>query len=422
MRDYLKTKLNNGLQLIMASMKGVESVTVLVGVGSGSRDETDVKAGLSHFLEHMASKGTKKRPTPFEIASVIDSVGGEQNAGTSKDFTEYWVKVAAKHLELAFDFQADNLKNSLFDPVEIERERQVIIEEINMYEDLPMRRVMENFESLIYSKTSLGRDIAGSKETVSQITQKDFFNHLARFYQPQNLAVVVAGNFEPDKVKKLAFKYFGDLKNQGEIRKKKFRFSQKQPRAAIGYKKTDQAHFCLGGYGVEYLNPDRFTVSVIASVLGFSRTSRIYREIREKRGLAYYVQTIPEYYSDTGSIFTRAGVALKKLPEAIKIILAEYGRISREKVRPEELNRAKEYLKGRFILELEDSLSVASRYGVQAVIESKLRSADEVLDEINKVTAEDVLRVSRRLLVPRKMNLAVIGPYKDKTKFLKLLK
>ena len=178
----------------MVPMKGMESVTVLVGVGAGSRHEPATKAGLSHFLEHMASKGTKKRPSPFKVASVIDSLGGEQAAGTSKEFTEYYVKIAAKHLKIAFDFLADNLKNSLFLPEETERERRVIIEEINMYEDMPMRRILDVFELLLYGNNALGRDIAGDKKTVARIQRQDFFDHLKKYYQPQNMAVVVAGD------------------------------------------------------------------------------------------------------------------------------------------------------------------------------------------------------------------------------------
>lgn len=392
-----------------------------MGVGSGSRDEAASKAGLSHFLEHMASKGTKKRPTSFEVASVIDSVGGEQNAGTSKEFTEYWAKVASPHIEKAFDFLADNLKNSLFTLEEIEKERRVIIEEINMYEDTPMHRIMDIFELLLYGNNALGRDIAGDKETITQIKRQDFFSHLKNLYQPQDMVVVVAGKFWPRKVRKLTQLYFGDLKKGRPTEKKKLKFSQGKPRVRLMTKKTDQTHFCLGVHGVNYTHPDRFVVSVLASTLGYSRTSRLYRRIREERGLAYYVHAFPEFYSDTGALYAQAGVSLAKIEEAIKLVREEFLKISREQVGAPELKRAKDYIKGRFILALEDSFSVASRYAIQAVVEGKLRKPEEVLALIDKVTAGDVLRVAKRLLRPQKMNLAIIGPYRDQTKFEKLL-
>ena len=224
MLDYQQIFLPNKLRLLMVPMKGMESVTVLVGVGAGSRNEPAAKAGLSHFLEHIASNGTKKRPSPFKVASIIDSLGGEQTAGTSKEFTEYYVKIAAKHLDVAFDFLADNLKNSLFLPEETERERRVIIEEINMYKDMPIRRILDVFELLLYGDNALGRDIAGDKKTVAQIRKKDFFSHLRKFYQPRNMAVVVAGKFSPRKVKSLTELYFGDLKNGKKIQKKRLQF------------------------------------------------------------------------------------------------------------------------------------------------------------------------------------------------------
>jgi len=416
------TTLKNGLRLITVPMKGLESVTVLVGVGSGSRDEAASKAGLSHFLEHMASKGTKRRPTPFAIASVIDSLGGEENAGSSKEFTEYWVKIAARHLEVAFDFLADNLKNSIFALEQIERERKVIIEEINMYQDLPMRQVLDEFEILLYGKTSLGRDIAGSKKTVVRIKQADFFDHLRHFYQAANMVVVVAGRFSVSKVKKLAGQYLGDFR-AGPVRaRKSLEFSQGQARLKLIYKKTDQAHFCFGVPGVSYLHPDRFVVSVLASILGYSRTSRVYRRIREERGWAYYVYTVPEFYSDVGALYAQAGVTLDKISDSLRLIREEYFKLVMKKVDRRELKRAKDYLKGQFILALEDSFNVASRYGIQAVVEGKIRTPQEFLAEIDKVTAEDIIRVSRNLFKPEKLNLAIIGPYKNKEDFWKILK
>ncbi|MBN1262803.1 MAG: insulinase family protein [Candidatus Pacebacteria bacterium] len=422
MLGYQKTVLENGLTLLTVPMRGVSSVTVLVGVGAGSRHESASKAGLSHFLEHMALKGTRKRPTPFEVASVIDAIGGESNAGTAKEFTEYWAKVDAGHLEIAFDLLADNLKEPLFKPEQIEKERRVIIEEINMYQDLPMRRVLDVFELLLYGSNPLGRDIAGDKETVSRIRRADFLDHLKKFYQPQKMAVVVAGRFHARRVRRLAKLYFSDLKKSRGSKISGKLPPQHQPRAELVYKKTDQAHFCLGVPGPSYSHPDRFAVSVTASILGYSRTSRIYRRIREERGWAYYVQTTPEYYTDAGSIYTQAGVSLNKINDSIRLILAEYRRLQKEKVSSKELQRAKDYIRGRFILALEDSFNVASRYALQVVVENKIRTPEETLKLIDAVTVDDVRRVARRFFRPEKYNLAVIGPYQKKAAFQKLFK
>jgi predicted Zn-dependent peptidase len=235
------------------------------------------------------------------------------------------------------------------------------------------------------------------------------------------MVVVVAGKFSPLKVKKLAKVYFGGFEKQKSIAKKKLKISQTRPQLRVVYKKTDQTHFCLGVHGVPYSHPDRFVVSIIASILGFSRTSRIYRRIREERGWAYYVHTMPEYYTDAGALYTRAGVSLDKIDDSIKLVQNEYQHISEKKVSGRELKKAKEYLKGRFILGLEDSFSVASRYAIQTVVEKEIRTPDQVLALIDKVTAEDVFRVSRRLFKAKKLNLALIGPYKKSQKFKKLL-
>ncbi|MFC1790510.1 M16 family metallopeptidase [Patescibacteria group bacterium] len=421
MLDHQKTTLRNGLQLVLVPMP-VESVTVLVGVGSGSRDEPAAKAGVSHFLEHMASKGTQKRPTPFAVTSLIDAIGGEQNAGTSKEFTEYYVKVAAKHLETAFDFLSDNLLHPLFPAAEIERERKVIIEEINMYKDLPMRSILDDFELLLYGNNALGRDISGSKQTVDQIKRRDFLAHLKKYYLPSQMVIVVAGKFSKARVKRLIQKYF-QFPQRGTVKKRKIiKQDQARARVVLKRKKTDQVHFCFGVPGVAYSSSDRFPVAVLASILGFSRSSRLYREVREKRGLAYYVQAVPEFYSDAGALYARAGVAINKIEEAIKVIQKEYFRITKEPVRAKELQRAKEYLKGRFILDLEDSYSVAGRYAVQAVVEKRLRKPEEVLALIDQVTSKDLLRVAQKLIKPEKFNLALVGPFRSPRRFRRLLR
>ena len=421
MMTHLQQQLSTGLRLIMIPLTGIESVTVLVGVGAGSRDEAEKVAGISHFLEHMAGKGTKKRPSPFAVASVIDAVGGEQNAGTSKEFTEYWAKVDSAHLETAFDFLADNLTQPLFALQEIERERQVIIEEINMYEDTPMHRVMDIFESLLYSKTSLGRDIAGTKKTVSAIKRADFLAYLHRFYRAPNMTIAVAGTFRPDEAVRLTNKYFRNLARTKVKPRLNYRGTQTKPRVRVVYKKTDQAHFCFGLPAVPFASPERYPLSVLATVLGASRTSRIYRQIRERRGWAYYVQTFPDFYSDAGSLITRAGVSLTKTAEAVKLVKAEHISLLEKKVGALELKKAKNYLKGRFLLALEDSFNVASRAALEVLITGHIRTPEEILAGIEAVTSDEVLAVAKKYIRPEKLNLTVIGPFRMTGKFNRLL-
>lgn len=414
--------LANGLRVLMVPMPGLQSVTVLAGVAAGSRNETPAKAGLFHFLEHMAFKGTKKRPTPAEVAKVVDSIGGENNAGTSKEFTEYWAKAESRHLERLFDFWADNLRNPIFAVEQIEKEKHVVMEEINLYEDLPMRRVSEVFESLVYGETSLGRDIAGKKETVAKIERNDFVNYLRRFYFPRNMVLAVAGSFKETAVRRLAKKYFGDWAKRPGLKREKLVLKQTAPRLKVVYKKTDQAHFCLGVPGVSYGDRDRFAVSVMASLLGYSRSSRMYQRVREERGLAYYVRTEADFNTDVGLLVTQAGVSLEKIEEAMGLVLGEYRRLTEETVGAGELQQAKDYLRGQLILSLEDSFNMASHYAVQALLEGRTRSVEEILAAVDKVTAADIRRVAGRLLRPEKMNLALIGPYKKEESFKKLLK
>lgn len=419
--EHIVKKFSSGLRLVMVPLAGIESVTVLVAVGAGSRDEPEAVAGISHFLEHMASKGTKKRPTPFEVASIIDDVGGEQNAATSKEMTEYWAKVDSAHLETAFDFLADNLLHSKFAHQEIERERQVIIEEINMYEDTPMRRVMDIFESLLYGKTPLGRDIAGKKRTVAAIHRAHFLSHVRKFYRASNMVIVVAGTFSQPKAISWTKKYFAQLNEKPVKDRTRHLGGQAKSRVKVTYKKTDQAHFCFGVPAVSYASPDRSTLSVLATILGGSRTSRIYRQIREERGWAYYVQTFPDYYTDTGSLITRAGVSLEKTAEAVKLVAEEHLRLATEKVPAQELDKAKSNLRGRFLLALEDSFNVASRAATEILTQGSIRTPEKVLAEVAAVTSVDVQRVAREYLRTKKFNFALIGPFRQSKKFAKLL-
>ena len=427
--NYQKTVLKNGLRVVTVPMPAVQSVTVMVLVGAGSRYEEKRVAGLSHFLEHMAFKGTKKRPTTLEIASLVEGIGGEFNAGTSKDNTSYYIKTASKHLPLILDVLSDMLLNSLFKEEEIEKEKGVILEEMNMREDMPIYKVGEVFETLLYGKTPLGRRIIGEKEAIKSLKRKDFLEYLHRYYAPGNCVVVIAGSAgeirnSKFEIRNLVEKNLGHWKKQPFKQFEKASDQQKKPALEVVYKKTEQAHLCLGVRAYRQDHPDRFALSVLGVILGGGMSSRLFIEVREKRGLAYYVRSTSERFQDVGYFVTQAGVDLKRIEEAIDVILKEYDKVrgSRFEVRGKELKKAKEFLKGRLILELEDSKNIASLYGTQEILQNEIKTADELMQKIEKVTKEDIFRVAKDIFRQEKLNLAVIGPFKNRQQFEKLLR
>jgi len=404
-------------------MKQVKSVTVLIMVGAGSRYETKQTNGLSHFLEHMFFKGTKKRPTRFDVYSAIDAVGGELNGGTGKDSIEFYIKVPSLHLELALDVLTDCLLHSKFHKEEIELEKGVIFEEINLYEDTPVVKIGDVFERLLYGDTPLGWNIAGKKEVIKRLQTKDFLNYAKNFFVPNNLLVTIAGDFRQKETLKMVGNYFGSLPKRGLPNFRKVGDDQKIPNVLLQPKKTDQAHFRLGVRAYPLVHKNRYIMAVLNGILGGMASSRLCVEVREKRGLAYYVQSGKQAYKDVGYWVTQAGVDIGKLDEAVKVILGELAKIKDQKttIQDEELKRAKEHLKGKLTLSLEDSNAVASFYGEQELLENKIRTPKQIITLVDKVTVEDIQRVAREIFVPEKLNLAVIGPYKDRSRFEDLL-
>lgn len=424
--DYQLNTLANKLRVITVPMPSVKSATVLIMVGAGSRYEEKDINGISHFLEHMAFKGTKKRPTQLDIASAIDGIGGEFNAFTSKDHTGYYIKAAAKHLPLLIDVLSDMLLHSKFDPAEIEKERGVIIEEINMYEDTPMRKIGDLYENLLYGDTKLGRDIAGRKEVIRSVKREDFKNYMDRFYGPGNTVVAVAGAVDTNgnttkDVLKLVDNYLGDWQFKPTAQPDLMKDVQTEPALLVKFKDTQQAHLCLGVRSYNLVHPGRYQMGVLTAILGGGMSSRLFIEVREKRGLAYYVRSSDEEYSDVGNFVTQAGVDVVRIDDSIKVMLEEFQKI-KEKVKEEEIVKAKEYIKGRFTLELEDSRSVAALFATDEVLENTVRTPEEIIKKIDEVTIEEVQKVARDIFRHEWLNLAIIGPYKEEERFRKLLK
>jgi len=429
-------KLKNGLTLVTAPIEGTKTITALVMVGTGSRYEEKQLTGISHFLEHMFFKGTKKRPTTKILSSEMDSTGGDFNAFTSKEATGFWMKVDASKTETALDIVSDMLLNSKFDKAEIEREKGVIIEEINMYADNPMMYIEDVFEECLYGDTPAGRDTSGTKEAVSKFKREDFIRYFTGQYKPENSVICLAGDIKPGTIKKVE-KYFTDF----AVKHERASFKEKEivtpnqtaPALKINYKKTDQAHLSLGVHTYPHGHPDEMTLKLLSIILGGSMSSRLFIELRERRGLAYYIRTSVESYSDSGYLSTQAGVKMEKIDEAIKVILKEYKKIRDELVMPTELQRVKDLIKGKIVIQLESSDDVAEWYGRQVAMmltqsrskkqgRETIYSPEEFIKKINKVTAKDIKRVANEIFKNNNLNLAVIGPYKDENKFKKLLK
>ncbi len=422
--NFQKKVLPNGLRVLTIPMPSFESATVMVMVGAGSRYETRLNNGISHFLEHMAFKGTQKRPSSISITSIIDGMGGQFNASTGKEATNYYIKSAADKIETSMDVLSDMLLDSKFDAKEIEKEKGVIIEEMNMNEDNPMRIIGDLYENLAYGDTPLGWDIIGKKEIIKNTTREDFLSYMKSLYSAQNMVLVVAGGINSVKTVKLAEKYFGQMPKFDTLRYDKVEANQKKPQVVIKTKKTEQVHLALGFRTVPFNSPDKYTLEILAAILGGGMSSRLFSEVREKRGLAYYVSSSSDLYTDTGSFVAWAGVDPKKVKDAIKVILEEHKKVQRSKfkVQSSELKKVKSYLKGHWVLAFENSMNVANHYASWEILEKKIQTLDEAMRRIDAVTVEQVENAAKKYFVKQGLNLAVIGNFTSGQEFEKLLK
>lgn len=431
--QYAKSVLKNGLRIVTIPMPSLESVTVSVWIKTGSRNENAKNNGVSHFLEHMFFKGTTNRPTAKQIAEEIDQIGGVQNAGTSKEYTEYYIKCRADKIEVAFDLLSDMTLNSLLDAKEIEREKGTIIEEIRMYEDTPMMNIGEVFEGLIYSGHSLGMDIAGTEKTVSEMKRKDFVDYRSNFYSANNMILTVAGGTTQNIVEKLARQYFDklpltnkqSLPLRGNQYSNNIKFSNNQiaPKIKLHAKKKEQTHVILGfiADGKNYKN--KYAQTLLATILGGGMSSRMFTEVRERRGLAYSIRTSMDRYTDIGYIGTYAGLDTKRAEEAVAVMLEQHHKIINHKndITKQELLKSKEFLKGHLALALEDTSDVSGFFGDQELFSDKVLTPEEVFKKVDKVTLDEVDFEAKRLFVPERLNLAIIGPYENDEKFKKIV-
>ena len=420
---YKKITLENGLRIITVPMESSNSVTVLILVGTGSKYETKDTSGISHFLEHMFFKGTQKRPDTLTIAETLDRVGGEYNAFTSKEVTGFWAKVEKSHLDVALDWISDMFLNSKFDEKEIEREKGVIIEEVNMYLDTPTAYIGELWEELLYKDQPAGWRVIGEKENILAFNRQKILDYYQSHYSPENTIVCVAGGLSQDIESRIK-KYFAEIKPAKAGQKLKVQEKQEESEVLVFNKKTDQTHFCLGVRAFDLFSEKKYALALLAIILGGNMSSRLFIKVRERNGLAYSIHTSADTSTDTGYLVTQAGIDHKNLEKSVQLILEEYKSLKENKITGQELQKAKNYLKGTMFLSLDSSDAQASFYTAQELLEQKILTPEEKFEKIDAVSIDDIKKVSEEIFVPEKLNLAVLGPFEksEKEKLTKLLK
>jgi predicted Zn-dependent peptidase len=419
MSDFEGHVLPNGLRVVTANLGHAQSVSCMLMLAAGSRYETPETNGIAHFSEHMFFKGTERRPAARQIAGEIDAIGGEFNAFTGKEYTAFYVKCAAEHRDVALDVLVDMLRNSLFDAGEIEREKGVIIEEMNMYFDTPRDYIGGVYDALLYGDQPLGWDIVGRKETVRDATRETFNGYLGRWYHPSRMVLGLGGRVGDDAIER-AQELLGDLP-AAETPEPEPTQPHADGRVNVFTKQSDQAHVILGVPSYPIDHPDRYALQLVATVLGGGMSSRLFTEVRERRGLAYYVYGLNHSYTDAGSLYAQAGVDIKRIDEAVTTIAAELRKVAAEALSPDELEKTRNFAKGRFVLQLESPQGLILFGLRREVLERRPPDVDEVIAGLNAVTAEDVQRVAQDLVSEDKLRLAVIGPFEDPEHFDSLL-
>ena len=407
-----KIVLNHNLRLLLIPEEAARTTTVLVLVGAGSKYETKEINGISHFLEHMLFKGTKKRPSPLEVSSTLDRIGGNYNAFTDREYTGYYAKVRPEHLDVAVDWVSDIFLHSLLEPSAINREKGVILEELHMYLDTPMQYVSELLERLLYGDQPAGWDIIGTEKTILGVNHDKLADYYQNHYSSQNVVIGVSGKMEEMiKVQKMIENNFQDINTQDPQGKIAVEEKQSDPQSFIQYKKTDQTHLSLGVRAYSSHDERRWAQSILSVILGGNMSSRLFTLIREKNGLAYYVHSFVQTYTDTGYLTTQAGIANQKVKMAVELILEEYSKMAQQGITDKELHEAKEYLKGSLALSLDSSDSLASFYIRQELLDTEVLTPEEVAQKIDHVSLAEVNHLAKTLFVESNLNLALIGPY-----------
>jgi predicted Zn-dependent peptidase len=421
MSVYQRDQLSNGLRVLTAPLEHAQSVACYIMLASGSRYENASNRGIAHFAEHMFFKGTERRPTARDLSMEVDKIGGEFNAFTSKEYTGYYIRCAGEQRDTALDVLVDMLRNSKFDAGELEREKGVILEEMNMYFDTPRDYVSSVYEELLFGDNPLGWETLGKRETVNAATRETFMDYLGQWYTPPRMVVGVAGMVGDDLIPRLE-ELLGDLSGNGAGTPPPAEVEQStEPRVRVHRKDSDQAQVCLGVPSYPLEHPDRYALQMLGTVLGTGMSSRLFLEVREKRGLAYYCYGMNSSYTDAGTLYAQGGVDIKRVDEAVKVIADEFRKLADEAVPADELEKSRALAKGRFVLQTESPNGLILFGLRREVLEGKASEPEELLAGLDAVTAEDVQRVAQDMIGGNGIRLAVIGPFDDAARFERAL-
>jgi predicted Zn-dependent peptidase len=417
---YEKTILDNGLRVVTSSLPNARSVCVSIYVGAGSRYEPSKTAGLSHFLEHLFFKGTERRSTPKIISETIEGIGGVLNAATDREATVYWAKVPKSHFPVALDLLIDMLKNSKFDPSEIEKERMVVLEELNMVNEYPSHRAAAILDQLMWPDNSLGRDVAGTKESVSAITRKHLLDYMGHQYVMPNMVVSVAGDIAHLEIVKIVNSLVTGWPTNKLLSLETVVNNQCEPRFKIENRKTEQAHICIGFHGLSAEDPDRFALDLLCTVLGEGMSSRLFLEVRENAGLAYDVHCSVDHLRDCGAFSVYAGVDPKKMDKAIRSIVGVLSSV-KDGIPEVEMDKAREFTKGRLLLRMEDTRAVTGWLGGQELLKGNILTVNEVVEALDRIKSCELERIAGELLREENMSMSIVGPYKKGERFQELM-
>jgi predicted Zn-dependent peptidase len=418
---YGRQTLSNGLRVLTAPLEHAQSVACYVMLAAGSRYEHDANRGIAHFAEHMFFKGTEKRPTSRDLTTLVDGIGGEFNAFTSKEYTGYYIRCAGEQRDTALDVIVDMIRHSKFDAEEVEREKGVILEEMNMYFDTPRDYIGSVYEELMYGDNPLGWETLGTKETIRASTRDTFLDYVGHWYTPSRMVVGVAGAVGDDLLPTLEG-MLGDMGGDGHANLPPPEIDrQPGPHVRVHRKDSDQAQICLGVPSYPLQHADRYALQLLATVLGTGMSSRLFLEVRERRGLAYYVYGLNHSYTDAGSLYSQAGVDLSRVDEAVKVIVEQFREMAAEPVPPDELEKARNLAKGRFVLQTESPNGLILFGLRREVLEGRACEPEELLAGLDAVTAEDIQRVAQDVIGSNALHLAVIGPFDDEERFASLL-
>ena len=418
---FQKTTLANGLRVVSCDMPHTRSVAISVFVKVGSRYEADHEAGLSHFIEHMVFKCTELRPDPVDISSAIEGTGGVMNAGTEQELTVYWCKVAQPFFAESLGLLFDMLRNSLYKPDDVEKERRVIQEEIAMINDYPTARVDSLIDEMLWPDHPLGRDVGGTKESVDGITREMLLDHMSEYYTPKNIVVSVAGNVPHSEVVAQVAELSRDWQSAACDEPSPVTHIQDEPQIKLEYRRTEQVHMSIALPGLPLNHPDRYSLDLLSVILGEGMSSRLFVELREKRGLVYDVHSGVAHFEDTGAFVISAGVEPKSVYEAVPTILEQVADV-RDCLSEEEMEKAKRLVAGRMMLRMEDTRSVSAWMGSQELLLGTIVGVDDVVDSVNSISLSNIRRVASEHLKTDRLNMAVVGPCRGRKRLSGLLR